>query len=154
MFPHRARRTVRVGWRRRGALLRATALLLAVSVRLRRNGYRATAEWLDRRAETNRRPAGTRPDLSEAHELALVVRMAGRAVPDATCLRRALVLRYLLGGTEGGASVRLGVRSGPADGTLSFHAWVVFDGYVVSEPAAQLEGFVDLGDGQPSGVLR
>lgn len=145
----RRRTAIWVGWRRRGALVRAIGLLPMVSLRLRRHGYRATSAWLDQRHGPATRPVDPDPvDVTRAQELATVVRLAGRAVPDATCLRRALVLRHLLGGPGSGATVRLGAKADPASGALAFHAWVTLDGAVVSEPASAVAGFVELEEGQ------
>ncbi|MEZ5409723.1 MAG: lasso peptide biosynthesis B2 protein [Acidimicrobiales bacterium] len=140
-----------MGWQRRGDLVQAIGLLPVVSLHLRRHGYRATSAWLDERCGPGRRPADPEPvDVSRARELGMVVRLAGRAIPDATCLRRALVLRHLLGGPGSGASVRLGAKADPATGALAFHAWVTLNGAVVSEPASAVNGFVELGEGQSS----
>lgn len=132
--------------------LRATGLLPLVALRLRVAGLQATARWLDRRstATTTRRrhdPAAAAAGAVRARELAEVVRTAAVFVPDATCLRRALVLRHLLRRQGIATAVQIGVR--PEGGGLAFHAWVEVDGEVVSEPAGRVEGFVPLDVNDP-----
>jgi hypothetical protein len=147
----RVRRAIRLGWRHRADLLRAPPLLVRISFRLRRHGYGATAAWLDRRAPAAALPApgsGPLPE-TQALELAYVVRAAARVAPDATCLRRALVLRHLLGRAGIASTVQLGVRTAPDTDQLAFHAWVVVGDTVVSEPAGAVAGFVVLSSGQP-----
>jgi Transglutaminase-like superfamily len=149
-FGWRIRRAAAVGWRRRTALVQAIALLPAVSVQLRLQGYRATVDRFDRGRSDPRRPRG-RGDGDSASvvgELAYVVRAAARIVPDATCLRRSIVLRHLLAQEGIASTVRLGVRPGPGGG-LSFHAWVVVDETVVSEPERLVADYVVLDAGHP-----
>lgn len=159
-WARRLRRAAVQSWRRRGELATATALLPLVSFRLRRHGYAPTRAWLDERANHHRRPTGAaagRQPMTEnpetpiqrsetdqeregrtstvatARQLGFIVRLAGRLFPDATCLRKALVLRYLLTRWNIPSVIRFGVRR-DADGVaLVFHAWVEVNAKVVSE---------------------
>lgn len=117
-----------------------------VARRLRRHGYGETIRWIDARgARPSARPA------SDAHatalELAMLVRHVARLVPDATCLRRALVLRRLLTDEGVPSRVHLGARP-DEDGSMTFHAWVTVDGRVVSEAERLVAGYVELDSGE------
>ena len=50
-----------------------------------------------------------------------------------TCLKRSVVLFYLLGRAGRPAQLNIGVRRGPGD-PLEAHAWLVRDGAVILEP--------------------
>ena len=147
----RCQRSAALVWRHPVEWLRAAGLLPLVALRLRVAGVQATACWLDRRstATTRRKhePAAAGAAAARARELAGVVRLAAVFVPDATCLRRALVLRHLLRRQGIAAEAKIGARPEP-DG-LAFHAWVEVDGEVVSEPGRRVEGFVPLDVNDP-----
>lgn len=57
-----------------------------------------------------------------------------------TCLKRALVLLYLVRRAGGSAELNVGVRRG-GDGALLAHAWLVRDGALYLEPGESAEGF-------------
>ncbi|MGI9615893.1 MAG: lasso peptide biosynthesis B2 protein [Acidimicrobiales bacterium] len=138
-------------WRWRGDLLTAVMLLPPTALRLRREGYASTVAWIDDRI----RRAGSATSSAEnaaptARELGFVVRLTARLVPDATCLRRALVLRYLLGRRGIPSVIRLGVRPGTAGEDLAFHAWVEVQDEVVSEQPKLIAGYEVLVD-EPNG---
>lgn len=138
-----------VSWRWRRQLLASLVLLARTSRRLRRNGYGPTRVWLDSRL-AGIDPAGPRDDGRQtARDLAFVVRIAARFVPDATCLRQALVLRHLLAREHVPSLIRLGVRR-PEGSELGFHAWVEVDGEVVSEPEGAVADYHILGDEPPA----
>ncbi len=146
-------RAVRLGALYPGTALRTLVLLLVVSRRLRRHGYARTVDGLDTwlgRASAHARSADLVEDEARrrATDLASVVRLMARVVPDATCLRQALVLRHLLGRSGIPSEVVLGVRQAP-DGAMAFHAWLTAHGEVVSEPARLIDGFVVLDSGRP-----
>ena len=62
--------------------------------------------------------------------LAWLVEIAGRYTPvTATCLKKALVLSWLLGRRGTQAGVQIGVAS--HDGGLKAHAWLDYDGQVI-----------------------
>ena len=72
--------------------------------------------------------------LPEAQRTARVVNAAARRVPyDATCLRRSLVLWWLLRRRGIDSRLRIGVRK-EADGILA-HAWVECQERVLNDPA-------------------
>lgn len=138
-----------MSWRWRRHLPAALVLLVRTSRRLRRNGYGPTRDWLDGRLAAGD-PAVRRTDgPSTARDLAFVVRIAARLIPDATCLRQALVLRHLLAREHISSTIRLGVHR-PEGSELGFHAWVEVDGEVVSELQAAVAGYHILGDGPPA----
>lgn len=70
--------------------------------------------------------------ISQASEIAEVVELAAkRRVVNATCLRRSMVLWYLLrrGGID--SNLRLGVRKDRSE--IKGHAWVEIDGSVIND---------------------
>lgn len=142
----RIQRGVVVSWRRRRHLLKAAVLLAIVSVRLRLTGLARTRSWLDRGVTSQSNgeaPCGTTKTLT-AHEMAYVVRLVARLVPDATCLRKALVLRRLLADVRVPSTVYLGARRDPTGTGYDFHAWVEVDGEVISEPKATIAPYTVL----------
>lgn len=133
-------------------------------MRLRRQGYNRTKIWLDRRRSPGARLAssgagdggaadggasGEDPQVEAARELAFVVRLAARAIPDATCLRKGLVLQHLLAERGVPATVQFGAGRTQHDSELSFHAWVEVHGQVVSEEAKAVAGYTTLMDRPP-----
>lgn len=140
----------------------AVGLLPRVSLRLRISGYRPTRQWLDDRldapvastdagAPANRAGRGDAGEaVSVGLELAFLVRLVARFVPDSTCLRKALVLRHLLGRRAIPAVIKFGVRRQPEGSDLAFHAWVEVDDEVVSEPAEKIADFQVLIDEPPA----
>jgi len=125
--------------------IRAASLLVVVSIRLRARGLHSTAGWLDSRPMAT--PQGSAPGppagpVALARELADIVRIAAVLVPDAACLRRALVLRHLLRRKGIAAVMHIGAKPDPAGPT--FHAWVEVEGEIVSEPAQRVEAYVPL----------
>jgi len=142
--------------RRHGPILpEAFWLLAAVTVQLRRQGYGSTRDWLDQRS-TDLGRAGSdekSPSIDDriefARELAFIVRLAARVIPDATCLRKGLVLQHLLTGRGVPASIRFGAMKALSEPTLSFHAWVEVDGQVVSEEPQAVAPYALLMDEPP-----
>ena len=65
-----------------------------------------------------------------ARKIAQIVDAAGRRVPGATCLTRALAAETLLKQRGHGADLRIGVSKGSAN-RLGAHAWVESGGVVV-----------------------
>lgn len=99
-----------------------------VDLRLRRQGYAATRDWLARRF-----PARSGPLLAESQVLdwARAVSLAARYTPwPTTCLRQALLLHAVL--THGGqpSELKIGVAL-DADEGFGAHAWVCWKGRVL-----------------------
>lgn len=140
----RVRGAARVAWRHRGQLMKALWLLPVVAMRLRRSGYRETKAWLDQGVddlgvdEVLEGASSSGDAIEFGRELAKVVRIAARLIPDSTCLRKSLVLQRLLADRGILGVLKLGVTDGPTGSitgsSLTFHAWLEVDDVVVSEP--------------------
>ena len=104
---------------RAATLVAVTAPLLRYADRrLRTGGVAEAVDGVDR--AVSRIPSRL---VASPAACVLGVRLGARLAGHPTCLRRAVVLRALLGRIEPEARVRLGVgRSSP--GTYRFHAWV------------------------------
>lgn len=114
-----------VPWR---LYLRALLWLPRVDLRLRRQGYAATQDWLARHF-----PARSGPLLAQSQVLdwARAVSLAARYTPwPTTCLRQALLLHAVL--TQGGqpSELKIGVALDANEG-FGAHAWVCWKGRVL-----------------------
>lgn len=120
-----------MGLRRRAILLRrhykllvkTWLLLLTVRITLTFKTYKAVLQRIGATAQTPRRALPT-PLLIWA------VEKSSRLVPRATCLTRALTLRWLLAQAGESATIAIGVRKDDA-GAFKAHAWVVQDGQLL-----------------------
>ena len=114
---------------RRAKRLSIEALLLAALaiVRLKVEG----APRLLRAAASPRHPS-SRPD--DLRDLSVAIERASRYLPGATCLTRALALKWMLRRRGIPADVRLGARTEAGD--LFAHAWVECQGIMLGGPAA------------------
>ena len=106
----------------RAIVLHSLLLLPAVAVLLRLRGMERTSAWLARFGAS---AAGDASTLAPREIAALVGAAAG--LLRSRCLPRSLVLRHFLRDRAASAQIRLGVAK-RADGSLSAHAWVEFDG--------------------------
>jgi hypothetical protein len=86
------------------------------------------------------RPVGARTK-NVIGDVVSAVERAGRYVPGATCLTRALALAWMLRGLGVAAAVRIGVRA--AD-RFEAHAWVECDGVAVTDPSDPEDRFVTI----------
>jgi hypothetical protein len=116
----------------RGLLLRALALLPAISIGLRLAGFRrmqkVLARWLPEGA------SGVPPtDLTPpAHRIARLVVVAGRkGIFRANCLEQSLTLWWLLRRRGFEAELRIGARK--RDEIFEAHAWVELEGAVLND---------------------
>lgn len=134
------RRAAALGAHDRRTVARAAAWLVAVRLGLRAIGYQRLAALLARGLPS----PSSAPDAGRAAQLASLLDIAARnALPPATCLPRALVLRRLLEREGLPAALRIGAARRP-DGTLLAHAWVTCDGTVVGDAADIAERFAEL----------
>lgn len=105
-------------------------------------GFGRTRRMLDRLAWPQRHaapPTGSEAEV-RARELARLVSIAARRGPiAATCLRRALLLHWLLRREGIDAVVRIGVRRGEAG--LEAHAWVEHRGRPIDDDASVAERY-------------
>lgn len=125
----RLRKVVRLPAGERAILARAWILFLVVEVALRVVSLKRLLR-LYRKLSRAGRACPTAGGPSDAR-LAWLVEVAGRYAPiNATCLRQALVLSWLLGRRGVATALRIGVaREG---GVLSAHAWLEREGEVIS----------------------
>jgi hypothetical protein len=122
----------------------SAVLLRLVDAGLRRSGYRAVCRWLLRWS-----PAPSRtPDVLRARAFARVVNYtAARPHIQANCIRRSLVLWWLLRWARLSSQVRIGVN---LDGG---HAWVEHGGEVVNDAPEVAAQYAILYDDQLSPEL-
>jgi hypothetical protein len=119
------RKFLRLETEERRLHLRAVTLMAWISVVVHFRGLPAMQE--DRSARTIVRP---RRQAIRPHIIALAVTRAGRYVPGASCLVRAIVTCRLLNREGYDSVIRVGVQS-PNDGRLVAHAWVECEGEIV-----------------------
>lgn len=105
-------------------------LLLPTDVALRLLPFR----WLQRAAASGARPGVPSPAAAaEVRRLDRLVRIAARRhLYPMTCLRRSLVLQWLLGRAGVPVELKLGVRR-EGQG-IAAHAWIEYQGEPVGEP--------------------
>lgn len=123
---------------RRALVLHSLLLLPAVAVLLRACGMARTTALLKR---LGRRGEGDSSALAP-QEIARLVEAAASLL-RVRCLPRSLVLWHFLRHRRAPAEVRLGV-SKLADGGLSAHAWLEFDGLPLNEHADVFKNYAAL----------
>ncbi len=121
----------------RSQLLQALALLPLVDQALKVLGFQRTYSILLRLSERVASPPLAEPipsgDLENAQMISATqaVHLASRYHPTLTCLRRALVLWYLLRRQRLAAELHIGTRF--HEGEFQAHAWVDCDGQIVGD---------------------
>jgi len=111
--------------------IQALFLLPLASLALRFGRYQSTLATLQRITPLKERRSPADP-LPEAQRAAAMVNAAAwRSLYDATCLRRSLVLWWLLRRRGIDSSVRIGVRTEAAE--FYSHAWVEFEDTVIND---------------------
>lgn len=119
----------RLSWPDRGRLAQSLVLLPLVGASLRVLGFGRTRALLTRLAPPPREGAAGE---GRARATARLVEAAAREGPyRANCLRRSLVLWWLLRRQRVPAELRLGVRK--RDGSFEAHAWVELDGRALND---------------------
>lgn len=127
------RRWGEVGWSERRSFLQAIVLLPVASLALRLWRFQLVYESLQE-ATSLKGSQAQEELLREAQRTARMVDAAAHYVPyDATCLRRSLVLWWLLRRRGIDSRLRIGVRK-EADGILA-HAWVECQERVLNDAA-------------------
>jgi hypothetical protein len=118
-------------WTERRLFVQALLLLPLVDLALRAGRYQSVYAFLQRRSPLGSRvPEGR--ELPTAYRYAQLVDAASRRNPfEATCLRRSLVLWWLLRRDGVDGMLRVGVRR--PEGAFEAHAWVEVDGQVVND---------------------
>ena len=114
--------------RERIVLVQAWALLLLMEFALRALPFQQLCALCDHAGR--KRPAQSSEPVPSVSRLAWLVEVAGRYTPvTATCLKKALVLSWLLGKRGMTSILQIGVaRHGDA---LTAHAWLEYNGQVV-----------------------
>jgi hypothetical protein len=86
------------------------------------------------------KPAAVEPDLEKAAAIAAIVELAARRrLAQATCLRRSLVLWYLLRRQGIDSEIRLGIRK--QDDRALGHAWVEIDGHIINDDSETIQHY-------------
>lgn len=122
----------------RAIVLRSLVLLPVATLLLGTRGMGHTRAWLERGGPS---AAGDTSALT-AREIATLVG-AVASLLRARCLPRSLVLWHFLPDRGTSAEIRLGVTK-LADGRLSAHAWVEFDGSPLNDGLDVLERYAAL----------
>jgi hypothetical protein len=137
--------------REQGLLFQSALLLPVVHAGLLSLGFhrlRRVMEWLSplQRMDT---PASDTEILERAREMARIVSIAAEhGVYKASCLRRSLLVWWLLRRAGIPGQVCFGVRT--VLGKLEAHAWVEYHGIVVNDSGSVHENFQALREGFPS----
>lgn len=104
--------------RDRWFLLACIGVVLVVRLGLTLTSYRLVSRWLVSRS------AYDVADASELARISLLVPIAARRIPHATCLTQALAGKILLGWRGKRSTIRIGVRP-DGEGGLDAHAWLL-----------------------------
>jgi hypothetical protein len=107
------------------------------------SGFRLALWVLPFRRVVSLTPGATRSDPSSivsTPRAAWAVRACARRVPGASCLTRALALRWLLARSGVASVLHFGWQKG-ADGQLQAHAWLMRDGKVVIGAEERIDSF-------------
>lgn len=125
-----------------GTLVRAWFALLLVDLGLRRLGLQRVQRWPGFRARAAP-PRSFRPTPVELNRLFHLVAIAARHhLYPMLCLRRALVLQWLLAERGEPSEVCLGVARGT--GGVDAHAWIEWEGQVIGEGEGVRERYAGL----------
>ena len=120
------------------------AMIFALKVAFRIYGFGRLIRWIGRRVESI--PATTWLDADAVKAAERAVATAGALYPGrALCLEQSLVLYYLLRRRGVAIEYRQGVMAHP----FQAHAWIEYDGEVVSDVAEHAKQFVRLPDQLP-----
>jgi hypothetical protein len=119
----------------RAMVLRSLLLLPVVALLLRARGMERTRAWLGRLGSL---ATGDASALSP-RDIAILVGAAASLL-QSRCLPRSLLLWHFLRDRGASAEIRLGVTK-LADGNLSAHAWVEFDGLPLNDGPDVLERY-------------
>lgn len=121
-------------------------MLLWVDIGLRIFSFKSVQDLLQgmRKKHQDLPLEGPEPSMAKSIERSgWIVRAAGRYhIHPMSCLRRALVLQWLLEKQGISTDLRFGARS--VDGQLQAHAWLERNGELVSEPEIVYERFAVL----------
>jgi hypothetical protein len=129
-FQRKFNHFARLPWREKGIVVEALALLPLAWMALGTLGLQRSAALL--RPLTRPPSELTNDSMDQARRVAQLVAMAARNnITPANCLRRSLVLWFLLRQRRLPAELLIGVRK--ADGQLQAHAWVELAGTVLND---------------------
>ena len=128
---HAWQRWLELSRRERLTFVQALFLLPMAGLVLRFGRYQTVISKLEKAAPLKQRQSEVDP-LPEAQRAAQMVNAAARRGPyDATCLRRSLVLWWLLRRRRIATDLRIGARI--EGGDFSAHAWVEMEGTVLND---------------------
>jgi hypothetical protein len=125
-------------------VFRCAAMIFGLKVALRIYGFGKVIRWIGHRVKSIPATAWLDADAVKASERA--VAMAGALYPGrALCLEQSLVLYYLLRRHGVAIKYRQGVMAHP----FQAHAWIEYDGEVISDVAEHAKQFIRLPDQLP-----
>lgn len=134
----------------RGLLYRSFLLLPVIHIALLTLGYsrlRGVVEKLFPLKSIVTSPSEVE-NIQQARDIARIVSIAARhGLYKATCLRRSLLVWWLLRGEGIQSYIRFGVRK--HDGQLEAHAWVEYNGIIVNDLTNIREDYQALHDNLP-----
>jgi hypothetical protein len=129
-------------------LLSAFLLLPLIHLLLGMLGYARLLRLIQTLTPIREKTSMTAPAMHGAKSMARMVAIAaGRGLYRATCLRKSLLVLYLLRRMGVPAQLRFGVRLENA--RLEAHAWVEWQGEVVNDAADVRQRYVPLESGFP-----
>lgn len=123
--PHAAQPRPSLLWRL--GLAAAFLGLLIVEGMLRLFSYRRVCALL---LMTSPHPDPTRADRARALAYGRLVNKAGERLPHITCLRRSLLVWWMLRWARLPSALKIGVKTG---GETTSHSWVEHDGIVIND---------------------
>ena len=135
----KAKTGVRLEGEERSLFIQSYILLLLVDISLRFRGLRGTQTAL---AKLCPQPEpGKTVEWSEVRQIARMVKLAVKYSPPwASCLRKSLVLWYLLRRQGIDSDLRIGSRRN--EGKFEAHAWIEYQGMVLNDTQDVRQRFV------------
>lgn len=120
-------------------------LLLFVDLWLKTRSFRTLRDFLSKRQSNESRGKRKESQIISADiaHIGSIVETASRNhIIQMTCLRRALVLQWILSDRSVSTELKFGVKM--ADGKLLAHAWLEKDGYLINEPEILIDQFAQM----------
>lgn len=139
---HKVRTAFSLPARDQWDLAKTWILLILVDFGLRLLPFKNLIHWLNGNEPFSSRSESANP-VTEIRRLSHVVNIAARYhLYPMTCLRQALVLRWLLARSGVQADLKIGVRK--EGGRVWAHAWLEYQGKVIGQPSVLAERFASL----------
>jgi hypothetical protein len=138
-FPRKVKTAMNLVGEARSLFLLSYILLPLIDLSLRLRGVRETTTTLAKLCPA--RKAEQTVEWSEIRQIVRMVKLAAKYSPPwITCLRKSLVLWYLL--RRKGIETELQIGSRLNDGKFEGHAWIEYQGIVLNDNPSVRESFV------------